>query len=48
MIGMEEDRNKILEQQKNMIAAILDYQIKYGTSSISGWNVAVNFNLKEV
>jgi hypothetical protein len=45
MTPIETDQKRILEIQKELIAAILDYQIAYGTESISGWNVNVGFNI---
>ena len=47
MTTMELDQKRILEIQKELMSAILDYQIEYGTESISGWNVTVGFVKKE-
>ena len=47
MTTMETDQKRILEIQKELMSAILDYQIMYGTESISGWNVTVGFAKKE-
>jgi len=45
MTPIETDQKRILEIQKELFTAILDYQIAYGTESIAGWNVTVNFNI---
>lgn len=48
MTPIETDQKRILEIQKELVAAILDYQIAYGTESVAGWNVVVNFNIIKV
>jgi hypothetical protein len=44
MTPMETDQKRILEIQKELITAIFDYQIAYGTESIKGWGVHVPFS----
>ena len=39
---IEYDRSKVLVLQRDLFSAIMDYQIKYGSTSIS-WHVAINF-----
>jgi hypothetical protein len=45
MTPMETDQKRILEIQKELITAILDYQIAYGIESIVGWNANVSFGI---
>jgi len=45
MISLRADQNKILELQKELMNAILDYQVVHGTESISGWNVSISFQI---
>ena len=42
MSEIETDRKTLLEIQKELMSAALDYQIKYGSGSIA-WNVQINF-----
>lgn len=42
MITIETDRKRILEIQKELMTAALEYQILYGSGSIA-WNVNIQF-----
>ena len=48
MTPMESDQKRILGMQKNLMVAIFDYQMEYGTDSIAGWSVNVGFAIKKV
>jgi hypothetical protein len=39
---IEFDRSKILVLQRDLFSAVMDYQIKYGSKSIS-WTVNIGF-----
>ena len=47
MTPMESDQKRILGKYKDLMAAILDYQMEHGTDSIR-WSVNVGFAIKEV
>jgi hypothetical protein len=39
---MEEDRKKILKIQKDLFNEVMEYQMKYGSDSVT-WNCSVNY-----
>lgn len=43
MTPMESDQKRILGKYKDLMAAILDYQMEHGTDSITGWSVNIGF-----
>lgn len=48
MTPEESDKKRILEMQRDLMTAILDYQIQYGSESVAGWSVSVNFAKREI
>ena len=43
MSVIQPDQKHILELQKELMSAILDYQIAHGPESVLGWNVSIAF-----